>query len=40
MEQRSTVLKINKIGVNFDGFQALTDVDIKVKRNTIHFFIP
>lgn len=39
MEQRSTVLKINKIGVNFDGFQALTDVDIKVKRNTIHFFI-
>lgn len=34
-----TVLKIKNISVVFDGFQALTDVNIKVKRNTIHFFI-
>ncbi|SHJ52093.1 urea ABC transporter ATP-binding protein UrtD [Hespellia stercorisuis] len=33
------VLNIKHISVVFDGFKALTDVDIQVKRNTIHFFI-
>lgn len=36
---RDDVLKIKHISVIFDGFKALTDVDINVKRNTIHFFI-
>ena len=38
-ETREDVLKIKHISVIFDGFKALTDVDINVKRNTIHFFI-
>lgn len=38
-ETRDDVLKIKHISVIFDGFKALTDVDINVKRNTIHFFI-
>lgn len=33
------VLAVEKVGVVFDGFHALTDVDVSVKRNTIHFFI-
>lgn len=33
------VLKLKHISVVFDGFKALTEVDISVKRNTIHFFI-
>ncbi|MDR3238963.1 MAG: urea ABC transporter ATP-binding protein UrtD [Clostridiales bacterium] len=36
---KDTVLKINSISVSFDGFYALTDVDITVKRGTVHFFI-
>lgn len=35
----STVVEVKNISVCFDGFWALTDVNIKVKRNTIHFFI-
>lgn len=34
-----TIIKLDKISVSFDGFKALTDVDIDVKENTIHFFI-
>lgn len=34
-----TIVKLDKISVSFDGFKALTDVDIDVKENTIHFFI-
>jgi urea transport system ATP-binding protein len=34
-----TVLKINSVSVSFDGFYALTEVNIAVKRQTIHFFI-
>jgi urea transport system ATP-binding protein len=33
------LLRINSISVEFDGFYALTDVDITVNRHTIHFFI-
>lgn len=33
------ILEIKGISVNFDGFYALTDVNIEVKKNTIHFFI-
>ena len=36
---RNTVLKIKNVSVVFDGFQALTDVNVNVKRNGIHFFI-
>lgn len=36
---KDTVLKIKNVSVVFDGFQALTDVNVKVKRNSIHFFI-
>ena len=36
---QDTVLKIKNVSVVFDGFQALTDVNVKVKRNSIHFFI-
>ncbi len=39
MADKDTALKIKNISVVFDGFQALTDVNINVKRNTIHFFI-
>lgn len=38
-DSRDEVLKIKHISVVFDGFKALTDVDINVKRHTIHFFI-
>lgn len=37
--EKDTVLKIKNVSVVFDGFQALTDVNVKVKRNSIHFFI-
>lgn len=36
---QDTILTINNVSVNFDGFYALTEVDISVKRNTVHFFI-
>jgi urea transport system ATP-binding protein len=32
-------LDIKSVSVEFDGFKALTDINIKVKYNTIHFFI-
>jgi len=35
----NVILKINSISVCFDGFYALTEVDVSVKRNTVHFFI-
>jgi len=35
----NTVLKISNVSVCFDGFYALSDVDVSVKRNTVHFFI-
>ena len=38
-ENNENVLEIKHISVVFDGFRALTDVDINVKRHTIHFFI-
>lgn len=38
-KEQGTVLKIKNVSVVFDGFQALTDVNVKVKRNSIHFFI-
>lgn len=38
-KEQDTVLKIKNVSVVFDGFQALTDVNAKVKRNSIHFFI-
>jgi urea transport system ATP-binding protein len=34
-----TILKTNAVTAVFDGFYALTDVDVAVKRNTIHFLI-
>ena len=36
---KEDVLNIQHVSVVFDGFKALTDVDIKVKRHSIHFFI-
>lgn len=36
---KDNVLKIKNVSVVFDGFQALTDVNIDVKRHSIHFFI-
>lgn len=38
-KDNNTVLKIKHISVVFDGFKALTDVDIQVARHSIHFFI-
>ena len=38
-KKNNVVLEIKGIGVTFDGFHALTDVNIDVKRNTVHFFI-
>lgn len=35
----NVILKTNSISVVFDGFYALTEVDVEVRRNTIHFFI-
>lgn len=35
---KNTVLKVKNVSVVFDGFQALTDVNVEVKRKTIHFF--
>lgn len=37
--EKDTVLNIKNVSVVFDGFQALTNVNVKVKRNQIHFFI-
>lgn len=39
LENKDVVLEIRGVGVTFDGFHALTDVNIQVQRNTIHFFI-
>ncbi len=36
---KEEVLAIKSVSVNFDGFYALTEVNAKVKRNSIHFFI-
>ncbi|MDR0320731.1 MAG: urea ABC transporter ATP-binding protein UrtD [Treponema sp.] len=36
---KDTILKINSVSVSFDGFYALSEVGISVKRHTIHFFI-
>ena len=33
------ILPLENISVVFDGFKALTDVNINVMENTIHFFI-
>lgn len=38
-EKKNVVLEIKGIGVTFDGFHALADVNIDVERNKIHFFI-
>ncbi|MGN0482255.1 MAG: urea ABC transporter ATP-binding protein UrtD [Lachnospiraceae bacterium] len=38
-KKQEDVLQIKHISVVFDGFKALTDVDINVKRHSIHFFI-
>lgn len=38
-KKKDPILKIQKVSVVFDGFQALTDVEAEVKRHTIHFFI-
>lgn len=38
-ERQDYVLKLKHISVVFDGFKALTEVDINVKRHSIHFFI-
>ncbi len=38
-DKMDTVLKIKNISVVFDGFKALTDVDVQVERHNIHFFI-
>ncbi|MGN0537510.1 MAG: urea ABC transporter ATP-binding protein UrtD [Acutalibacteraceae bacterium] len=38
-KEKDTVLAIKNVSVVFDGFKALTDVKINVKRHTIHFFI-
>jgi urea transport system ATP-binding protein len=35
----NVILKISGISVCFAGFYALTEVDVSVKRNTVHFFI-
>ena len=39
MKNKDIILKTNSISVNFDGYYALTDVDVEVKRHDIHFFI-
>lgn len=36
---KDPILKIQRVSVVFDGFQALTDVKTEVERHTIHFFI-
>ncbi|MDR1712727.1 MAG: urea ABC transporter ATP-binding protein UrtD [Coriobacteriales bacterium] len=36
---KDPVLKVNNISVSFEGFLALSDVQVDVQRNTIHFFI-
>lgn len=38
-EDNNTILAIKGISVEFDGFKALTDVHVNVRRHTIHFFI-
>jgi len=37
--EREPVLKVQNVSVEFDGFYALTEVEVLVRRNTIHFFI-
>ncbi len=37
--ENTKVLDIKGVSVVFDGFQALTEIQAKVMRNTIHFFI-
>ena len=39
MRNKDIILKANSLSVNFDGYYALTDVDVEVKRHDIHFFI-
>lgn len=39
MRNKDIILKANSISVNFDGYYALTDVEVEVKRHDIHFFI-
>lgn len=39
MKNKDIILKANSISVNFDGYYALTEVDVEVKRHDIHFFI-
>lgn len=38
-EDNNTILAIKGISVEFDGFKALTNVNVNVRRHTIHFFI-
>ena len=38
-KKNNVVLEIKGIGVTFDGLHAFTDLNIDVKRNTVHFFI-
>lgn len=38
-QNNENVLEIKNISVSFDGFFALKDVNAKVKRNSIHFFL-
>jgi urea transport system ATP-binding protein len=37
--EKDIILRINSVSVVFDGFFALTEVDIAVERHTIQFFI-
>ena len=39
MKNKDIILKANSISINFDGYYALTDVEVEVKRHDIHFFI-
>lgn len=38
-DRQDSALKIKHVSVEFDGFKALTEVDIQVKRHSVHFFI-
>lgn len=38
-KSNENALEIKNISVSFDGFYALTEVNAKVKKNSIHFFI-
>jgi urea transport system ATP-binding protein len=39
MSNDDSVLVVNNVSVVFDGFYALSEVALRVARNTIHFFI-